>query len=313
MNNLISLWQTMKEAKEVGFRRLKIDHLLDFYLGYDENGHYAFMIVCTDKPPLQSDMRSIKIKVRSRDDGKWSLFLVLDEVRLFDVFSLLCDDLISSSSHAASSVPSLKTLFSRLAGWRELLEKGDAGLLTESQIRGLAGELIYLKYLMQHVGEVAAVGSWVGPLMADQDFQLDGKAWEVKTVRPGSNSVQIASERQLDCNSREIDLVVVQIAGADPSLENTFTLNRLVHEIENLLAPFFDAKLVFSQSLFKAGFLSRAEYDSYHMVVRDISTYEILPGFPCLTVAKLPAGLSRVSYTLDLSLCVPFKKQFFGG
>ena len=313
MSDLISIWQDMKDADALGFRRVKVDHLLGFYLGFDEDRNYSFMVVCADKPPLQSDMRSVKIKVRNRDDGKWSLFLILEEARLFDVFSLLCDDLISSSLQLSSSELSLKTLFIRLAGWRELLEKGDGGLLSESQVRGLAGELTYLKCLMQQIGEIAAVGSWVGPLMADQDFQLDGKAWEVKTIRPGHNSVQIASEKQLDCTVRDIDLVIVQIAGADPSLENTFTLNQLVNEVNDLLSPFFDAKLIFSKALFKAGFLSRTEYDFYHMAIRNISIYEISSNFPCLTSAKLPVGISRASYMLDLSLCAPFKKQSFGG
>lgn len=309
MSSIAHLWKTLgQESNLSGFRRYKVEHFLDFYVGFDSDGRHAFLIVCSNQPPLQSDMRSITVRVQARDDGKWSLFLLLDDSKLFDVFDLLCNDLVESGSKVSSKTSALKCLFSRLAGWRQLLEKGESTLLSQQEIRGLAGELLYLKILIQRYGEAAAVTGWVGPYRADQDFQINDAAWEVKTIRPGCGEVTIASERQLDASARNIVLAVIELASADPAMQDAFNINALAREVSGLLTPFFDLKLHYENLLFRVGYSPRSEYEAYSMILRDVSEFEVQRGFPALTASSLPNGVHSASFKLELSACAAYKK-----
>lgn len=306
--NISFLWDTLSSENSVsGFRRFDVTHVLDFYVGIDSEGRRALLLICPSEPSIQSDMRAVRVRSLERDDGRWSLFLVLEDVRLIELFSLFCEDLIESSRPLLDISNSFTFVLGRLASWRQLFERGDLGLLSENKIRGLCGELVYLRTLVDSFGELDAVAAWVGPHLADQDFQIERHAWEIKTVRPGIKVVKVASEGQLDTKVRSIDLVVVELANCSIASHGAFTLNSLVNDIQKLLNFNYGARLKFENSLFQAGYIVRPEYDALNLVVRDISVYSVREGFPCITADGLPVGVNRVTYELNLLECESFR------
>ena len=307
-NNSISLWTSLAADKsKLGFRRIDSVHLLDFYLGLDSESRYTLLLVCDYQPNFQSELKSVKVICSSRDDGRWSLFLILEDVGLLELFSLLCNDLIETSRAASDPVEALDYVLHRLSNWRLLFERGGMGLLLENEVRGLCGELLYLRELIAKLGLQSAVASWVGPFLADQDFQAEDFAWEVKTSRPGGSIVTISSEGQLDTTVREIFLVVVELANCSALSADAWTLNLLVQELRGCMKGFYDSRNVFDKTLFKAGYLERSEYNNYYFAVRKISTYGVFPSFPRITIGSLPDGVSGVSYKLDLKNCELFR------
>jgi hypothetical protein len=303
-----AIWTALKaEPFASGFRRVDSIHLLDFYLGYDAEGHHALLINCKDQPQFQYDLKSIRIFSSIRDDGRWSWFFVLEDPGLFELFSLFCEDLIESSRPFNNYGSAFKFVLSRLVNWRLLFERKDLGLLSENQLRGLCGELIHLKQLIGQFGDREAVASWVGPLHADQDFRMVDTAWEIKTLRPGLPNVAIASENQLDTSDRTIMLVLFELAACSSTTDGALTLNKIVDEVHALLVSDFDVRLDFDRLLFRSGYIRRSEYDGHYLVLRDCVTYDIKPEFPRITPSSLPAGISNVSYKLDLLKCEQFK------
>ncbi|MGF6287215.1 PD-(D/E)XK motif protein [Pseudomonas silensiensis] len=303
-----TLWDSIRSDKTgVGFRRFDTTHVLDFYVGIDSDGRRALLLICPSEPAVQSDMRAVLVKSSERDDGRWSLFLILEDIRLLELFSLFCEDLIESSRSSFDLLESFAFVIGRLASWRQLFELGDLGLLSENQIRGLCGELLYLRTLVESIGALAAVGAWVGPSRADQDFQAQSHAWEIKTIRPGCDVIKISSETQLDTKLRSIDLVVIELGNCAVASQGAFTLNSMVGEIQNLLKPNYQARLLFDNLLFKAGYILRPEYDALNLVVRNVAVFGVHVGFPCITPRCLPVGVSKVKYELSLTECEIFK------
>ena len=303
-----ALWDSIRSDKTgVGFRRFDTTHVLDFYVGIDSDGRRALLLICPSEPAVQSDMRAVLVKSSERDDGRWSLFLILEDIRLLELFSLFCEDLIESSRSNFDLLESFAFVIGRLASWRQLFELGDLGLLSENQIRGLCGELLYLRTLVDSIGALAAVSAWVGPSRADQDFQAQSHAWEIKTIRPGCDVIKISSESQLDTKLRSVELVVIELGNCAFASQGAFTLNSMVGEIQNLLKPNYQARLLFDNLLFKAGYILRPEYDALNLVVRNVAVFGVRVGFPCITPSCLPVGVSKVKYELNLTECEVFK------
>lgn len=303
-----ALWDSIRSDKTgVGFRRFDTTHVLDFYVGIDSDGRRALLLICPSEPAVQSDMRAVLVKSSERDDGRWSLFLILEDIRLLELFSLFCEDLIESSRSNFDLLESFAFVIGRLASWRQLFELGDLGLLSENQIRGLCGELLYLRTLVESIGALAAVSAWVGPSRADQDFQAQSHAWEIKTIRPGCDVIKISSETQLDTKLRSVDLVVIELGNCAVASQGAFTLNSMVGEIQSLLKPNYQARLLFDDLLFKAGYILRPEYDALNLVVRNVAVFGVRVGFPCITPRCLPVGVSKVKYELNLTECEIFK------
>ncbi|WP_354341202.1 PD-(D/E)XK motif protein [Pseudomonas sp. PvP046] len=311
MNNSVFLWSSTSsgssEKSGAGFSRVDASHSLDFYLGFDKDGRHTLLLICNSRPDFQSDLKLVRVKCVARDDGRWSLFLMLEDIALLEIFSLLCSDLIESSRDIPNVEEALGFVLQRLASWRLLFERGDLGLLSESEIRGLCGELLYLHDLTEIYGCSLSVASWVGPYLADQDFQMDTIAWEVKTLRPGISDIFISSERQLDSSVREIVLVVYEVANCSTMSVGAFTLNSLVKKLRASIKASYDSRVMFDKALFRAGYIERSEYDEINLVVREVSSYSVGLGFPCITKAMLPNGISETRYKLDISLCETFK------
>lgn len=308
-NKLDARWDALKADPLCAvFQLCDADHPLDFYIGKDSNKQRLLLLVTPEVPPAIRDMRAIHIRTFKRDDGKWSLLLTLDSLSLAPMFSLLCDDLIEASRNTGQPADkSLGFVLKRLSNWRRLLERGLPDLLSENEIRGICGELLFLQRLFDHLGKSEAIKAWVGPQKADQDFQAPVSAWEIKTIRPGASRVTISSESQLQVTTRVIYLAVFELADCMADGANAFTLNTLVDNVRASLAEDHDTCELFEERLITAGYVSRPEYDAPSLVERSLAIFSVNTGFPCITREMLAPGISHVGYDLLLSACDNFR------
>ncbi len=283
-------------------------HPLDFYIGKDCDQHWLLLLVTSEAPPSIRDMRSIRIRTFKREDGKWSLLLTLDDPLLAPMFSLLCNDLIESIRNTGLPPSnSLSFVLKRLSHWRKMFERGIPNLLSEMQIRGLCGELLFLRRLCDGIGKAAAVSAWVGPLKSEQDFQIANTAWEVKTIRPNAVDIQIASEFQLQTSAGKLYLVVFELIDADPSAANYFSLNGLVADIRDILSDNYDVMELFEVRLVAASYINRDEYNKPLLLEKSMLEFEVKNGFPRISQESLMPGVKNVRYEIDLSECADFR------
>lgn len=308
-NRLDNRWDSLVgDPLRAVFQLFDAKHPLDFYIGRDTNQQRLLLLVTEEMPPSIRDMRAVRIKTFKRDDGKWSLLLTLEDTSLVPMFSMLCKDLIESSRNTGLPATGLLSfVLKRLSGWRKLLERGMPDLLSESEIRGLCGELRFLQRLFAQIGKSEAVKSWVGPEQANQDFQAPAAAWEVKTIRPGAHAVTISSEFQLQTVDRRIHLVIFELADSMLGEVKAFTLNTLVNDIRAELADDHDVSEIFEERLIAAGYLPRPEYDDPVLVERSVGIFEVSTGFPRITPEMLAPGISRVDYEILLDACDEFR------
>ena len=308
-NKLDTRWDILKADPLCAvFQLYDADHTLDFYIGKDTDNQRLLLLVTPEEPPTIRDMRAISIRTFKRDDGKWSLLLTLVGKSLMPMFSMLCDDLIEASRNTGLPADkSLSFVLKRLSNWRRLLERGSPDLLSENEIRGICGELLFLLRLFEHLGKSDAVKAWVGPQKADQDFQSPDSAWEVKTIRPGAHAVTISSESQLQTTVRPIYLVVFELADSMADSGDAFTLNTLVDKVRTSLAEDHDTSELFEESLITAGYVSRSEYDAPSLVEWSLAIFSVNTCFPRITCEMLAPGISHVCYDLLLSACDSFR------
>ena len=178
--------------------------------------------------------------------------------------------------------------------------------MTEAEIMGLIGELLFLKdNMIPERGIDVALESWMGPEKTHKDFSDQQDWFEVKTINFGKESVRISSIEQLDS---DIDgtLVVYELEKMSPSFEG-IRLNQLVNSIIALLVNTHQRE-TFMAKLQLFGFEFSNDNDNLVFALKNQYMYKVDNGnFPRIHRSLLPEAISRVQYELLLSEIEPFK------
>ena len=133
-----------------------------------------------------------------------------------------------------------------------MLANTPGGLLSPKEIKGLLGEMYFLKvFLCPQYGAKEAALSWTGPKHLPQDYIIDDTWYEVKTVSSSRAEVGISSVEQLDC-VKPGELVVVRADKTSVTNTNAVNLNALYYALLAMLPD--DAKEQFSTMLLRYGY-----------------------------------------------------------
>jgi len=226
-----------------------------------------------------------------------------------EVFNPLITDIAAAASEAKDVGHMIDLAIGRFEHWRRLLEAiRDSGLSAE-QRRGLYGELYTLRDLMlSSLSEIDAVQSWTGPTGADQDFQFEGAAIEVKTgVAKSPQTLVIANERQLDDTGMR-HLVLAHIWVDERRGNNGESLNRIVADIRSRLGDTY-AGQIFDDLLIRAGYLidQSGLYDEPCNIVRRRSFWRVANNFPRIVQADLRDGVGECRYRINPVRLDPYR------
>lgn len=296
------------------FRLVDSSHPVNLYVGKDEMARPTLLMICTQKPKTVSSSQMIIAEVRQRDDGKWSVSFSLENNEYKDLFVLFCDDIIASSQRIHDKDRAAAFVITRYESWKTMLANAKSDLLTSEEIKGLLGEMYFLKnVLMKKYSPEESALSWTGPRMAHQDFIIYDTWYEVKTVSSGRENVKISSIEQLD--SPQIGHLVVVFADKTSSTnENAVTLNSLYSDLLTNIKD-EDVKEEFSNMLLKYGYYPRSEYESvdYVFEVKGIQRYLVSHMFPSLRKNSMPASIARAEYYLSLAAIQKYKEDNHNG
>jgi len=253
---------------------------------------------------FSNKLKDIKLEIfpdQSDKSKKFILVLLLNQDHL-DIFSTLCEDLITGISEVTRENDLVSALVDRLVKWESLFEKvGKQGLSNETQ-RGLFGELFFLRLLLNHSSDyLYCVNTWLGPEKGVQDFQFSNWAVEVKTTH-GKNhqKVFISSERQLD--DTLVEKIFLFHLSLDERKEHGETLNELVDSILGLLKDHRVAFNKFQLKLFEYGFLDlhRYVYDLNGYLIRQQNIFRVGGKFPRIIESQIPKGVGDLKYSIIL-------------
>lgn len=253
----------------------------------------------------------VEVQVLQTAKDKKELVIILLEPELSDVFVMFIEDLIKSLEIAYSTEDALTIISNRINYWRKLFGKFTAGLLTPEQQRGLFGELLFLKsILLDGVDASKAVNAWLAPEATNQDFYFDGYAVEVKTTKSNTPAIKISNEYQLDTSGLEMIFIAFYQLLEYSSKENS--LGKIIFEIRKILKSKTEILNEFNIKIISAGIQvdQEEEYNEMSYSVRNEVYYEVTEEFPKISEHDVDKSISKISYSIDLINCTPFKLSF---
>lgn len=299
-----SIYNKFMQGFECGyFTRIGDNRDINLYIGKDENAHYSIDFRGTFHPVKIVGSKVIEVSQFAIDETQFLRFSLLNS-DLLECFSLFCYDLIKSTLGIVDDETAYKQLQTRYLSWKRMF-KPNRGLLTESEIMGLIGELLYMRdYMIPIHGVDAALESWTGPEKTHKDFSLNDTWYEIKTISSGKESVRISSLEQLDSDIVGY-LVVYSLERMSPSF-NGVRLNELVAQIMDLIPIAIQRDLLLAK-LELYGYDLSPEYDNYVYAVSDCVSYKVHDNFPRLVRKDIPVSVSRIQYEIILSEIEDYK------
>ena len=314
INNVSNRWSSLRKGLgEAVYQGYDSTHPLEFFFGLDVTGNREFFLIVNHEPSqVPKPSKSIEVLSGQRKDGTYTLVFRLTQPDQHDVFTHLCWDLAESSRDCIDKEQGLTRVIIRYAHWQRLLGKGGNGLLSESEIKGLFGEIMFLqKVLVKKYGGLQAVQGWLGPTGADRDFVYSDLWYEAKTTNPSSPIIQISSIEQLDI--AEIGhLVWIQVEKTSVSDPLGLTLPAIIATMRDCLAIYPVALDHFEALLLEAGYINREEYHDIVYVLRGMKQYCVDVDFPRLHRRDLNAGIISAHYDISIAYIAKYEVAWEG-
>lgn len=285
-------------------------------IGLKEGRPTLLLIADVEFPQMESSA-AIELSYEQENELTHYLFLSVTDPKYEDLFGKFCADLLAIMDGAPNSSTAISRMACRYDAWRSFWKKPQ-GELSEEQVRGLVGELLYFKYCLDKgLSPDAVVHGWIGPQGGDQDFVFTNAWAEVKTIRQATNEVQISSIEQLVNPSMiaEQEGVVGHLAiirlHSDPAGDNCITLSKLYNEILDKLETHPHAAVNFMNSvdLIGADIKSGSKENNLRLKVLEFSIYDVNKNdFPrIIRNQNIPSAVTKLRYSLSIPALEPWK------
>lgn len=277
----------------------------NLYIGRDDEGYHCFEFRGQFHPVKLIGSKPLAVKQYEKN-GTYTLRFSLTQSGLIGCFCAFCDDMITSAVALKNDDEVYKCLADRFKSWKKLF-KIDRSKLTEPEIMGLIGELLFLKEKgALKWGMDLALDSWMGPENTRKDFSLENMWVEVKAVNSGKETVRISSIEQLD-GAYPGWLYVFFMEKMSPVYDG-IKISQLIQTILNTLSV--HQKDVFLNKLSSFGYDFSPEYDNLVFRNTDEKCFSILDDFPRLRRDSLPIAIAKAQYDLILSEIEQYQTEF---
>lgn len=281
--------------------RVSEDHPLELFLGKNEKGFLTLRYNGNFQPIKIIGNSLLEIKQVKTPNYNSILFCFnsMDNKSLFYNF---CEDIINQT-YSFKGKDGYIEITNRYSQWKKMFY-GSSKVLSENEILGLLGELLFLKnYTFKVYGITMSLSGWSAPEPTNKDFSFKNEWYEIKSINSFRNTVSISSLEQLD-SEIEGRLVVYSFEKMSPSF-NGISLNPLVNEILAMIEHEVD-KDIFIGKLQKVGYSFNEVYDNYVFNLVGMKKYIVNEKFPRIRASKLNQGIAKVQYELLL----PFIEKF---
>ena len=276
---------------------------LAFYWAKDIFGNLLFILhTKLDTIQIQKvpKLNGIKISL-GKIETTYQLILTLISKDDNDIFYTLCMDLLSSSKSIDDENIAIGILLKRLEKWQYFL-KHSRNLIDKKQLKGLIGELFFLKkYLLQNFEVDEALNFWKAPFQSVQDFELNNMAIEVKT-KASINAITISSYEQLFTTLDKLYLFVLTLTDATKKDKKSFNIYDLIEDIRDLIG--LENIDRFNHLLLLYGFLELNDYEELYFKISIDEFYEVIDGFP--RISAIPKSIENLTYRVNLDACKEF-------
>lgn len=303
-------WNQMPDSTQ---RRVDADISHDMYWIADYQGRYGFYL----RTPKSFDdgisipsLRGITAVKRTSPEGYGELFLILNDKDDWEIFKILCNDLINTALQCGIDEEIIDAVEIRLRRWHLLLKRERQKELTLEIQMGLFSELLCLRdSIAPKIGIKQAADSWVGPNFDKQDFLLENSAAEVKSYRTSRGPiVEISSAKQLSSEKDSLYLITYGLTNSETGL----TIKDVAESISAILSAQSSQDLdAFENKLMNYGYIPEILKEPLvKFKVDKIRAYLVTNDFPKINPQDLKSQIVSVKYSIDLTLCAEFEIEF---
>lgn len=226
-----------------------------------------------------------------------------------EVFEALIEDLCHSLE-LTDNVSIIEKIKSRLSQWSEFFSKRGLNGLTPMEQLGLFGELRFIRdYLIPVLGYQKAIESWNFTKKANHDFQIMGRAIEVKSTGSKEHlKFHVSSEKQLETEG--ISSLHIVFLAFNIIHGGGVTLPQIIDEIRNMISQNRYYSRLFEEKLIDEGYLDIHEWQyRFGYLLRNARAFQVSETFPRILAKDLKPGIGDVSYSVVLSACERFRVE----
>lgn len=276
----------------------------------DINGSYGFYIQSSapfEDAAAKLKLKGIAIAKRNTDEGA-DFFLVLSRNKDWELFYVLCSDLISAAIETSDDTRMIAAVERRLRRWQQLLRSDLQKTLAIETQMGLFSELLCLRdVIAPRIGFDLAIKKWGGPDSDKQDFVCDSAAVEVKSYTTSKGpSVLISSVQQLWTDKEQMYLVAYGLSPSDTGN----TVEDLANEILGFIRGSEELEELFVAKIGQYGFIPELHSLDLQKFIHDtVRAYRVAEQFPRIDPETVAPPITTVKYVIDLSRSSQFEIQ----
>lgn len=312
ITDLELLWKSIKYKNEAYFEFKRIDSICipELNLGYNPSLNRCLILEIPSKFVL--NFKTIIKKNISLEIYRDTNYIVIQliDTNYCDLFNDLILSIYNGIKNIKETDKYCNLFIHTFFKWSEFFEDNTSELLSEEAVKGLMGELLVLKLLINQSKKPeinAILNSWKGPYRNGNDFELENKNLEVKTKSPSGIDVMIASEYQLEIlPGKNLELYIVSLVA---DYDCGFTLKDLTFEIIELIHLFYGDASILWGALKQLNINSQniIEYDRYRFQPINWIKYDCTnDDFPKLNKSNIPTEISKLKYNLRVTLLESF-------
>ena len=311
--NLNKKWEILgNEVIKNGYKALRINAtcIPELFIGLDSVNQPCLLLFTEEH--VDFDFKgSVKEKISlSLNMPNHTLIIELKDSNYIDLFN----DLILSIYNRVYKISDKKTCIQEFVHffykWSEFFEEPVKNRLSNEQVKGIIGELHYLREILESSKpEIVDIvlESWLGPYETSNDFVWDEKNVEIKTKDISSSLIRISSEFQLLVQPlKTLELVVISVI---TDYINGLSLRDSITICSQLIRELFGNISIFLKALRQIGLSpeSSIDYDNLKFRIVQLNSYDCSSEiFPRLTTQNIPVGISNLKYSLNTSALADF-------
>jgi len=293
-------------------RRILPESKRDLSLAIERPSGIRMLMMYVDQTSIEKNMvfpHSIGFEVRRMlfpGDDRIAIQLVLANRRYKDIFTALVQDITENVASIPAESDAVQMLANRLRRWQQFLEKHNLEGLSEEVRHGLYGELWFLRQVVIPNFSSSAILYWIGCEGANQDFNFEGCAVEVKTtVTRNPQRLSISNEQQLDESS--VNTLFLMHLALDSKNEGE-TLPEMVENLRAIIGKDSFFRGLFEKQLFQIGYLDihTPKYSEIGYSHQASSYFKVEQDFPRIVPSNLKQGIVQVHYAVEINACRPY-------
>lgn len=282
------------------FSRVDSTHKSDWFVGLDSEGHKTLKLKHNSKVSSFKSTKTIEV-TQFKVENYYNLHFSLLNEELSMLFYRFVEDIVESSRDF-ENISTYSFAKNRYNSWQKMFALNNFEILSESEIKGLIGEILFLrKFMFKKYGITNSLKAWSGSMGTHKDFSIDDTWYEVKVVSQSSLTVSISSLEQLD-SSVEGELALFTIEKMSESYSG-ISLNNLIFDTLDLITQDEDKELFF-HCVTSANYKYNVKYDQHVFELKGYNRYHVKEGFPRLTKEMISSSIVKIKYEIlihDLS------------